>query len=461
MGIVSLVNTKGLSPGALDKRGVGETALVRDPYAPNFEILVRGGRGAQPFALDDTVTKYIEEISFEDNADQFDHLTINFTNQIDDRGGGDILSLMDSKLFAEGHILEVRMGYGRALRTVGAAQIVKKSPTFPSTGSPSFMLEAYDLLHRAAQRRPKGGVSYKGFRDSQIASIIGERNGFDIRISDPRSFAGIRRTVGIFDRVQKKGVSDYVFLKKVAQINGHDLFSRFNPDLKKFSLFFQPGVVKKQKEVFTFVYNEGDVSFLNTLLSFDPTLDAFDQGTDFEIFVVKDREVGGTKVNFINQLTLEANRQIKEETERRFTGGNPGTRAGKQTPSDNGIEVAFKAFGRSFRFPAHKRFRNEFDARRAIEQFIKRQKENFITGSGEIKGNEALQSRQIHNLSGVSEQFSGKYYFNQVKHIMSRTNGYKCSFNCRKVIDDTIVQSPPTLTLSENDKTLERIKKER
>ena len=78
-----------------------------------------------------------------------------------------------------------------------------------------------------AKRRPRGGVSYKKSRDSQIASIIGSRNGFDISSTDPSSFKTIRRTKGVFDRVQKKGVSDYTFLKKVAEINGFDLFSKF------------------------------------------------------------------------------------------------------------------------------------------------------------------------------------------------------------------------------------------
>ncbi len=460
MGLASLINISGLTGKAAEIVPIGSD-LARDPLAPNYEVLHRGGQGAQPVVWNDEITQYIDEISYEDNADQFDVLTIVFSNQIDEMGGGKVLSLIDSKLFAEGSIIQAKMGYGKSLRTVGAAIITKKAPVF-GQADVSFEMEALDLLHRAARRRPKGGVSYKNFRDSQIASIIGERNGYDIAINDPSSFAGIRRTTGVFDRVQKKGVSDYEFLKKVADINGYDLFSKFNPDLKKFSLFFQPsGKTKLNKEVFTFVYNEGDVPFRSRLIEFSPTLDATDQDTDYEIFIVKDKEVGGTKFNFINRLTLEEQKVLKEESERRFTGGNAGPQGGRQTPEDNGIAVAFKAFGRSFRFPKHKRFKDEFAARRSIEEFIKRQKENFITGNGILIGNEALQSRQVHNLQGLGEQFSGKYYFTRVLHRMKRGEGYSNEFSARKLIEDTIVQAPPGLELSATDQTLEKIKKEK
>lgn len=461
MGLLSLINTAGLSASAVKKRDVGVLPLTRDPFAPNYKLIVRGGVGAQPFELTDEVTKYIDSIEFEDNSDQFSRFTIEFKNQADNAGGGAILSLLDSKLLAEGHIIEFQFGYGRSLRTIGAGIITKKTPDFPEDGFPSFTIEGFDLLFRATRRRPKGGVSYKGFRDSQIASIIGERNGFDIRINDPRSFAGIRYTPGVFDRTQKKGISDYEFLKKVADINGYEVFSRFDTDRKKFALFFQPPSTANWKEVFVFAYNAGDLDYAHKLLALQPTLDAGDQSTDFELFFIKDKAARGTKFNFINQLTVDESRKIKEAQERRFTGGNAGPQGGKQLPENDGLRYAFKAFGRSFKFPPHKRFKTEFEARRAVEEFIKRQKENFITARGKIIGNEAIQSRQVHRFEGLGEQFSGKYFFTQVVHRMSKSDGYQCEFTCRKLIEDFIVQSPPTLNLSANDKLIERIKKER
>ena len=459
MGLRSLINGRGLTPLAANPVDTSRGGVIsRDTFAPNFEIIHRGGRGAHPVVWNESITQYIDEIVYEDNADQFDRLTITFVNQMDKLGGSGFLSLIDNKLLSEGSILEIQMGYGNVLRTVGAAELVKKQPAFED--SPSLTIEGYDLLHRAARRKPKTGIGFKGFRDSQIASIIGSRHGFDISNEDARSIANIKQTGLPLDTRagQKKGQSDYDYLKKLADYNGYDLFSKFDPGTGKFVLFFQPGFVENSKEVFTFVYGEGEVPYSKVLMSFNPSLDAYDQGTDFEIYEIENKSK--TKVEVISRLTIDEQKKFKEETERRFTGANFGNQGGKQPANSDGIEVSFKAFGRSFRFPRYKRFRSEFQARKEIEEFVKRQKENFITGSGRVEGNEAMQSRQVHNFEGITDQYSGKYYLNQVRHIMKKSEGYTVEFQSRKVIDDFIVQSPPALNLSANDVLLKRLKGE-
>jgi len=454
----STLLTKGLVPATeLQRLGKGE-ARPRDIHAPNFDLIFRAGQGAQAFGISDAVRANISEIKYEDNSEQFDKLTITLENQIDNSGGGDVLSLVDSKIFAEGHRIEVRMGWGNSLFTVGACVLVKKAPDFPSDGLPTLVIEGFDLLYLASRSRPKTGVSYVGSRDSQIASIIGARNGFDISVEDSRSFAGIRKTEGTHKRVQKKGISDYEFLKKVADINGFDLFSKFNPDLKKFSLFFQPAALAKQRETFTFVYNAGDVSYKNSLLSFTPTLDAYDQSTEFDIFLITNKKKGGPSVKNFQTFNNKQQNELIEARERRLSNSSAATQ--ESIFNDEGIQVAFKAFGRSFKFPAHKRFKSEADARRAIQEFVKRQKENFITGTGSLLGNEVVQSRQVHNLQGIGKQFSGKYYLTQVVHTMSKDDTYQTEFSCRKVIEDVFVQSPPEFQLSEKDKRIEKVKKE-
>jgi len=455
MSVTSLINQGKIS--ATETQSLGSNVVKpRDIHTPVYELFIRAGIGSQAMQITEEIKTFISEISYEDNATQFDKLIINFSNQIDNFGGGKVLSILDSKLFAEGHIIELKMGYGKSLVTIGAGIIVKKEPDFPKDSPPTLSIECFDLLYKASRKRPRSGVSYKNFRDSQIASIIGSRNGFDIKIKDSRSFENIRRTAGLFNRVQPKGVSDYEFLKKIAGINGFDLFSKFDPDRKKFVLFFQPGALAKQREVFTFTYNEGDLSYKNTLLSFNPTLDAYDQGTDFEIFLVTNKKVGGSSFNPFKKFGNEEQKQLAELKEARI-----GAKAFSKPPfNKDGIQVAFKAFGRSFKFPPHKRFKSESDARKSIQEFIKRQKEHFVTGSGSLVGNEVIQSRQVHNLEGISDTLSGKYYFTKVVHKMSKDGPYSTSFNCRNVIDDEVVQSPPAFEISETDRRFEKVKKE-
>jgi len=447
--------TKGfVSPAEGIRLGRGQPR-PRDIHTPNFELIIIPSHQGQAFGISDEVKSSISEIVYEDNSEQFDTLSIKFENQLDNAGGGDVLSLVDSKLFAEGHRVEVRMGYGESLFTIGVCILVKKTPDFSGSGPITLEIQGFDLLYLLARNRPKGGHTFVNERDSQIASIIGERNGFDISVEDPRSFAGIRKTEGILNRTQNIGESDYEFLKRVADINGFDLFSRFNPVLKKQSLFFQPSVVNKTREVFTFIYNAGEISYKNSLLSFTPTLDAYDQSTDFEIFFITDKKVGGSSFDAIREFFTPEQRQFLLEEKQRI-----GKNTFQEAPfNDDGVQVGFNAFGRGFKFPPHKRFKNEADATRAIENFIKRQKENFITGTGTLIGNEVVQSRQVHNFEGLGKQFSGKYYFTQVTHTMSKDSGYHTQFSCRKVITDTIVKAIPFGELDANAIRVNKFKK--
>ena len=456
MGIISFVNTGTLSKSAVTKIPIRSQQLQRDPYAPNYELIHYGGQGAQPNVLTEAITDFIDSIEYESNGDQFDGLTINFANQIDSRGGGNVLSLIDNELFAEGSILQLKTGYGSELQSIGAAVITKKTPVFPESGAPSFTLEAMDPLVGMAKNKPRTGVSYKGLRDSQIASTIGERNGFLIRTNLPSTYENIQKTEGVFDRTQNKGVSDYEFLKKVADINGFDLFATFDSKKRIWLLNFGPPKTDKQKEVFTFIYNEGELAYQNTLLSFNPTLDAYDQGTDFEINILKDKEKRGTRADVITDLNVSNTKKLKEASERRFTGGNP-KRQGQKTDQD-GISVSFKAYGRNFNFPAHRRFKNEAEAKTYITRFIEDQKKNFISGNGTLVGNEMLQARQSHNLQGIANQFSGKYYFTKVVHRISRDGGYSCDFAGYKAIDPVVVKTPPATATSETEEILQRIK---
>lgn len=432
--------------------------MERDPYAPDFELIIYGSQGAQPFAITEQVKNFITEVSYEDNADQFDKLSITFENQMDNQGGGEINSIIDSIIFAEGHVVQLKLGYGQVLESVGACDIVKKDVDFPENGAPTLIVTGFDGMHRVSRNKPiKGEPKHVRSTITDIAKNIGRRNGLVVDATDAAGNPSIQDITEIWKGdVQKKGISDYVFLKKVADTFGLDLYTRFDASSKKHVLYMQKPGTELQKEVFTFVYNEGEASYQNTLLSFNPTQDSYDQDSEIEVFILTAGKKIGTRTDFMDKLTVEEQKKLKEQSERRFTGGNKPT--GKQIKNTDGIEVGFKAFGRSFRFPKNKRFTNEKDIVREIENFIRRQKDHFITGTASLIGVEALQSRQIHNFQGVSEQFSGKYFMDKVTHKISKSSGYRCEVSVRRMIEDIIVQAPPTLNFSDTDKTIKAIK---
>lgn len=435
-----------------------------DLDAPAFDITVyRGVNTPADGSLSDSLKESISEVSFEDNAKTFDRLTISFDNRPDDDDHTKILTALEDKIFSEGHILQLSAGYGDALFSIGAGSITKISPDFPSDGTPSFTIEAYDLLHRASRRVPRGGVNYKGFRDSQVASIIAARNGFDIRRADSNTFRNIIRAPQYVDpktsikgRVQKRGVNDYIFLKKVADSNGYDVFSKFNPDRQKFELHFRPAIFDKSLDTSQFTYGLGSTAWEDTLLSFTPTLDAHGQGTDYEIFLIKDKSISSVNFEPYKRFRNEEQKDLREHQELKH-GRFPN--APKPIFND-GAQVAFKAYGRSFKFPKHKRFVSEFQIRNEIQKFIQRERENFITGRGTLLGNPFVQSRQVNKLLGLTRQFSGDYYFMKVIHRLERAGTYITEFVCRKVIKDTVIQSDPTFNITVVEGRISKLKGE-
>ena len=464
MGIFSLIQTGKFSALDAEMISVSEGNLQRDPFAPNYRLLLSGSLGATPFHAFE-MENFISSLVYEDNSDQFDSMEIVFENQIDDAGGGQILSLIDSQLLSEGTWVELELGYGNSRRAVGTCQIVRKLPSFPASGSPGFTIICYDALYRMSRTKPTKGFSYKGSKPEDIVKEVGRRHGF----IDAGTIDSAVKVIGDSEVTksgkvsnkkiaQNKKLNDYRLLKKLADINGMELFSRFDTELRKFVLYFQRPAVEKQKEILTFVYGDGSVPYHNTLLSFDPDIDAVDQGGDFEVFARNsDGSSARTKTKFIDKLTLDEQKIIKEEQSRRFTGGNVINGGELDQVRDGGV-YGFKAFGRSFLIPPHKRFKTEAEARSFIIRFIEENRKNFITGAGQFEGNEILQSRQVHNLEGLGNQCSGKYFLTQVRHAWGRTGGYKTDFSARKTIDDVDIQAPPTLDLSDTDLTIRQLK---
>lgn len=66
---------------------------------------------------------------------------------------------VDSKVFSEGNVVDVFIGYGDELTFMGRAEIVKWLPTFPESGFPTLQLKAFDARHRMSKNKPTVGRS--------------------------------------------------------------------------------------------------------------------------------------------------------------------------------------------------------------------------------------------------------------------------------------------------------------
>ena len=382
--------------------------ISRDIFAPTYRLTVGGGD-----IVPREVTSLIERVTYEDEGDLTDKLTILLTTQAVSKTKGIDKELAESKIFAEGNEILLEGGYGKELEPIGKVEIIKRTPIFPRGAYPKVLIVGYDPFHRMAMRQPEKGVSFKEFRDSQIATTIASKHKID--------FSKVKFASGKFNRIQKKGVSDLAFLREIADERGFDLFLRYNKDINKHQLFFEKPT-DRQKEVFTFNYAINDGAENTTLLDFRPTINTFDQPSQVQI-IHFDRETGTKKTAIITQDDVASQGSNKFGGTKKF---------GKSSSLGSGGAVRAKVFGESIEIIANKPFKNEKDARNFAIQWLRKRGEEFITGSGHTIGLEVLQSRQTHNLEGI-DPISGKYYFTRVTHDFAN-DSYECGFDARKII---------------------------
>lgn len=393
---------------------------ARDRHAPNYQILVDGK------ILTNKVTDFISSVEYEDNSEMMDKIVISIDTQtITEKGQTN--DLIDSRLFSEGNLIEVFMGYGSSLKSVGAGEILKVEPNFPRDSIPTLTVTCYDTIHRLTGAKVESfrGVRYRGQTDSAIVSTIAFRNSLTIGNNVDTKL--------IRTRLQEKGKSDYEFLRFLAKENSYELYVRYID--KRWNLFFEP-YQNREDVTYTFKYNMTQNPNDNTLLEFSPNMNTSDQATEYE-FIGFDR-FKNKKIKTIirgdKKFKYEPTRldDILDITVRQFSGNE------KLGPIVDEVDepslIRFKAFGLYREIIKDPSIRKENQAEKAVRNWIDERKKHFVTGSGSVIGVEYLQSRQVHKLLGIGASLSGDYYFTVVTHKMTNDSNYECTFSCRKVI---------------------------
>lgn len=385
--------------------------ISRDLFAPRYRLTLNNGDIIGP-----EITDLINSVTYEDEDDMTDRMVINIsTRKIVDTLVGIDKTLEISKMFGIGNKILLEGGYGNELTPIGKVEIIKNIPNFPRDGYPTMNIVGYDPFHKLSNHEPKKGVSYKEFRDSQIATIIASRHDID--------YSKVKRAEGKYTRVQKKGVNDYRFLKDIAEERGFDLYLRYDKSINGHRMFFEDPV-DRQKEVFTFNYGTDNTSNDTTLYNFSPEINTLEQPSDVEITIFN-REQGEKRKTTINVNDKSSGASTKFLGTKKFKSANKLTSGGSMRAT---------AFGESFEIISNRPFKNEEEARRFAVQWIRKRQEEFISGSATLVGLEKLQSRQTHIFSGLNTQLNGKYYFNRVVHKFTK-DSYDCEVNVRKALE--------------------------
>lgn len=426
------------------------TWSAADQTAPRYMVTVNDTE------LKNDVTSRIRDIHVDFDIDKATEIKIS----VHDHDGW----VSKNKFFAEGNMVHVYIGFGKSLVYLASGEIVRWASDFPREGHPVLSIHAFDGSHASMDRQGhKGGSVLKNVRDSRVVQHkIAEHMGHmaDCDISD-----------GIFSRIQRKGISDYQFIKRLALLSDFYYWCDWDLGYKRWVGHFKnkDKLHKNQDKMYSFVYdNDVAVSLLKFQLDFtmrgmstDIEIVSFDPDLKKPINKVisetrgqylahtpgpgstnpserkKKRKRENPYVHKINEPTTYhglgeiLNKRIKVEDSsftdtEPFKGGIP-----------KGTSLTFTCFGRRIYVVADKPFKNEKDAAGWAARFMKSQLENFVMGSGCVVGTPDLLPRQVHYLGGLGTRFSGKWELTKVVHKILTEGPYECDIEARKLYEPT------------------------
>lgn len=370
--------------------------------------------------LGEEITRFIDSVEYE-SADGY----VDMVKLVVQNPDG---VFTDSKLFQPGNEINVAFGYGASLSHVGRAILIRPQYRFPEDGIPRIELTGYtkDFLmmdnepareQQGKKKRPDRRAFKKPVNLTDMIASVAEEYNFDVTVIGDIDF----------DRafVQKAGMSDYEFVKGIANMIGYALWVDGAEDGRWTLHLVKPddkGIIPDvQDRIYTFEYARGDAS---TLLSFEPEFALRDVRTKL-IVIVQNSDQGKT---FVEELTDNSN---APDT---ISSGDPEDLVTEEQQG-GGAKVKL-IFGEQFSIEtiANKNFRSGADVKRWAQAWFRRNRQEFIQGRGKTIGIENVFARQVHNLTGIGKSLSGQYYFPRVRHQLSADGGYFLDFNARKVV---------------------------
>lgn len=337
--------------------------------------------------LPDDVMRDIVEVSYVDDIDDVDVVTLKVSNAWDPQSQSFPYSGSDQ--FAPGRRLDLAIGYrgGTGLVRMMRGTIASMAPVYPSQGSAVLVVRARSL--QAELLRSEETRVYTDMTDSQIADDICGR--LNVRlVTDPRAAATEPR----YDYVVQLAQYDLVFLLERARRLGYEVMVEKSGDT--FELYFgasqnlHGGSLKLKYGI--------------DLHEFHPVLDTSDQ--------VEEVQVDAWDPLNKKRLSASAGRGDFPALAR-LDGPIARTFAGRiERVSD--IPVNDLATARAV-------------ARGAMEQIMK----NMLSGHGSTVGTPQLRAGRTLDISGLDTRFNGRYFVTGSRHTFG-PDGYHTQFTCRR-----------------------------
>jgi phage protein D len=383
---------------------------------PNYAVKVG------TYELDEGVRQLIDTITYESADGLIDVAHIKCKDPY--------FELSNSQILAPGNEVSIWMGYGEQLNHVGRVKIYKNTPNFPQNDMPTFEAVGYTKDKDLMVKQPDvsssdlskfSGDAQRGghtFKDMEYWEAVQEK------AKDHKFSVDIDKTPGEPSNfIQKAGMSDYDFIRGLANLSGF-YFWVDGDENGKWTLHFKDpeNFDSEQDQILNFTYNDGDFS---TLFTFKPEL-LINSSIARIRARIKDPITGDV-------LEAEFEEKNDESPDPLFISDVESSKLDSSPDTSAAIEIFIGEY--SFEEITGRRFQSEADLINWVKQWYRRQRENFILSQGTAIGVETVMCRQIHNISGIGPVYDGEYFFNRVKHTMDPNGaGYKMDFNCRKQV---------------------------
>jgi phage protein D len=266
--------------------------------------------------------------------------------------------------------------------------------------------------HTRAAKKPKRRVFSANPTLGEVLSSIAEEHNFIVDYDD----LVLPFPQGL---VQRPATSDYDLVKGLANLTGYTFWVDGDADGTWTLHFKRPdarGIVPDVQDTqYVFAYNQA-------LLDFEPEYSFRDVKTKLVV------EVENPDTGQIHRIEIQ---DELDSPDFKFTSDGKAV-VDKPIKSGGSAKIYLGEF--QVEVIPNKQFTRLSQLGPWAEQWFRRHRDDFVSGSGAIVGTQNVMARQIHTLKGMGNSLDGDYYFARVRHRLDSTSGYTCGIEARKVV---------------------------
>lgn len=356
-----------------------------------------------------------------DIADMITLIVANPSSDVLGRGY-DGYTFTESKVLQPGNRVEVSFGYGGNNTFVGAGEITRWLPVFPDGGTPTLTIKAMDASRRLMHGSTLVTNPYEAriyHSDSyQIADVMAEIIGQHGLV--PGEIDQVPQATGPL--VKKRGMSDYQFVKGLANAYGYEFKIRWAPAKRRWVGHWR---APRSEQVYRYTFEYGVDKA--TLLSFQPQWNFDEAPTEVQV-LARDEATG-----LWEELTVQGKaKEERRESALRYT-GTLNEKLKEEIKSLTQFRLA--AGGHSVEIVVGEPFSSAEQAEAFARSWFARRRDLFITARARTIGIETVRAGDVHTFTGIGTQLSGNWEITVCRHVFDRTQGYYCDITCNKVLE--------------------------